>query len=41
LVEEELTKKDVKKTKKRLATVTSDPAPATVSVSEPVTEETV
>ena len=43
LVEEQLTKKDVKKTKKKIETITTEqaPAPETVSVSEPVTEETV
>jgi large subunit ribosomal protein L17 len=41
LVEEELTKKDVKKTKKKIETIMSEPAPATVSVAEPATEETV
>jgi len=41
LVEEKLTKKDVKKTKKKIETIMSEPAPATVSVAEPATEETV
>jgi large subunit ribosomal protein L17 len=41
LVEEELTKKDVKKTKKKLETITSEPALATVSVAVSATEETV
>ena len=41
LVEEELTKKDVKKTKKKLETTASEPVPATVPVTEPATEETV